>query len=929
MVVASHAVGGDGVPLRGLVGRERECAGLSDFVSRVRDGGSQALVLSGEAGIGKTALLRHVREHAHGCRLVEAVGVESEMEMAYAGLHQLCAPLLDHLGGVPEPQREALSTAFGLTSGRAPDRFLVGLAVLSLLSEAARRRPVICLVDDLQWLDEASIHTIAFVARRLRAEAVGVVFTERDIGVEEYLPSLPRLRVAGLSDADARALLMSAVTGPLDERVRDRIVAETHGNPLALLQLPRGLKSEEIAGGFGLTGLGALTGRIEQSFRRRLAPMPAATRRLLVVAAAEPGQDAVLIWRAAGRLGVNMEDAEPAAADGFVSFAGQVRFCHPLARSTVYKAALPDERRAAHQSLADATDPLTDPERRAWHRAHATSGLDEDVAAELERSAVLAQARGGRAAAAAFHERAAELTPDPARRAQRALIAAMSKYEAGSPERALRLLAIAEAGPPDESRRARGELVRARIVSRLTPGVGSPLLAAAKRLESLDHELARETYRDAFYAARIAGRLGRGGGMREVASATLQSGSLRGQDNVFDRILGGSATITAEGYSAGARSVINALAAFRDLDLSSETVFPWLPFACRVAFDVWDDESARSLSTQTITFARERGALSTLHTALMLGAGYRMFAGDFSAAEALADECELIGEATTIPKPAYGLVMVAAWRGREQQVASIIDDATPEATDRGEGQWLTAIGWAESVLNNGLGRYDRALPAAERGSRYPSELALANWSMVELVEAAARCGQPERGAAAAQHLSDMAEACGSDWIVGVAARSRALLTEGPSAERDYRVAIDHLSRTRLRTEAARARLVYGEWLRRAGRRVDAREQLRLAHDVFDEIRADGFAARAGRELAATGETVRKRSAGTQTELTQQESQVARLAAQGRTNPQIATQLFVSPRTVEWHLRKVFGKLGITSRRELRDALRKTEGMSFE
>ena len=903
----------------GLIGRQRECARLSDLLTRIREGSSEALALVGEAGIGKSALLSYVVEHSRGLNIIGVVGVESEMELAYAGVHQLCAPLLKHLDSIPEPQREALSTAFGLSTGRAPDRFLVGLAVLSLLSEAAQQLPVICLVDDLQWLDEASIQTIAFVARRLREEAVGIVVTQRGTTARAELSGLPQLEIHGLSDGDARALLTSVVTGPLDELVRERIVAETRGNPLAIRQLPLGLKSEEMAGGFGLSGLGALNTRIERSFRRRLEPMPGATRRLLLVAAAEPGQDAVLIWRAAEQLGVTPADAQPAIADEFISFSGQVRFCHPLARSTVYKAALPDERRAVHRALAGATDPVANPERRAWHRAQAAPGLDEDVAAELERSAERAQGRGGRAAAAAFQERAAELTPDPEKRAERALIAAKSKFEAGSPERALRLVAIAEAGLTDGTLLARAQLLRAQAMTKLTPGDEDLLLAAARRLEPLDHDLARETYRDAFVTAQIVGRLGRNGRTSDVSRAILAN-SRPSPGNPYHDILDGLATLIVGGYPAGAHLVREALAGIREAGSSTDDTLPWSPFATRAALDVWDDESVRVLSDQMIGFARERGTLSTLQIGLVIACTYQMFAGDLAYAQVLADESALIGEATNLPKPSYGQAMIAAWRGQQEMMEAVLKNETPTAIERGEGQWLASSGWVESVLNNGLGRYDRAFIAAENGSRYPSELGFSNWATAELVEAAARTGRTEQGVEAARHLSDMAHASNTDWIGGVAARSRALMAEGNAAEDDYLRAIDHLERTGLRTELARALLVYGEWLRRQNRRVDARDRLRRAHTMLDEIGAHGFAERARRELAATGERVASRTPASQAELTPQETQIARLAASGRTNPQIATQMFVSSRTVEWHLRKIFNKLGVASRRELPEAL---------
>ena len=487
----------------------------------MRAGRSGALVVRGEPGVGKTALLEYVLERASGCRVARASGVQSEMELVFAGLHQLCAPMLDRLERLPGPQRDALGTAFGLARGVAPDRFLVGLAVLSLLSEVAEERPLVCLVDDAQWLDRASAQALAFVARRLLAESVALVFAARAPGEERELRGLPELMVEGLGESDARALLGSVLPGPLDERVRDRIVAETRGNPLALLELPRGLTPAELAGGFGLPDAPALSGRIEESFRRQLAALPAATRRLLLVAAAEPVGEPVLLWHAAEQLGVGVEAAGPAAEAGLCEFGARVRFRHPLVRSAVYRAASPEDQRSAHGALAEATDPELDPDRRAWHHAQAAPGPDEEVAAELERSAGRAQARGGLAAAAAFLEQAALLTPGSARRTERALAAAQAKHQAGAPDAALELLATAEAGPLDELQRARVDLLRAQIAFAVRRGSDAPplLLKAAKRLEPLDLTLARETYLEALSAAIFAGRLATGGGVLEAAEA--------------------------------------------------------------------------------------------------------------------------------------------------------------------------------------------------------------------------------------------------------------------------------------------------------------------------------------------------------------------------------------------------------------------------
>ena len=502
-----------------LRGRDSECEVLTRLLEGARGGRGAALVVQGEAGVGKTALLDYAVESASDLRVVRAVGVESEMELAFAALHQLCGPMLDRLGRLPGPQRAALGTAFGLESGPAPDLFFVGLAVLSLLSEAAGERPLVCVVDDAQWLDRVSAQALGFAARRLLAESVLVVFAAREPGAD--LRGLPELVVEGLQDPDARELLDSVVRWPLDERVAERIVAETRGNPLALLELPRGLSPAELDGGFGLPDVLPLPGRIEQSFLRRVESLPEQSRLLLVVAAAEPLGDPALVWRAAGKLGILAQAVAPAAAAGLVEIGTRVRFRHPLVRSAAYRSASLEERRAVHRALAEATDPQIDPDRRAWHRAQATPGPDEDVAAELERSAGRAQARGGLAAAAAFLERSANLTADPTRRAERTLAAAQFNVQAGAFDAALGLLVAAECGTLDEFGYARVDLLRGRVASASSAGSEAPaqLLKAARRLEPLDITLARETYLDAWGAALFAGRLASAGNLLEVSRA--------------------------------------------------------------------------------------------------------------------------------------------------------------------------------------------------------------------------------------------------------------------------------------------------------------------------------------------------------------------------------------------------------------------------
>jgi DNA-binding CsgD family transcriptional regulator len=911
----------DADPRRRLLGRRGEREALDRLLARLRTGRSPVLVLRGEAGVGKTALLEYLVDEASGCRVVRASGAESEMELAYAGLQQLCAPMLDHLEALPGPQREALSTAFGLSAGDPPDRFFVGLAVLSLCAEAARDRPLLCVVDDVQWLDRASAHALAFVARRLDAESVALVLAIREIGDESELPGLPDITVRGLTDTDARALLESAIHVHVDERVRNRIVAETRGNPLALLELPRAMTPAELAGGYGLPEAMPMASRIEQGFQRRLESLPPQTRQLLLTAAAEPVGDAPLVWRAAERLGIGAEAAGAASAAGLLEIDGRVRFRHPLVRSAAYRASALPERQEVHRALADVTDPDRDPDRRAWHRAHATDRPDEDVAAELERSASRAAARGGIAAAAAFLERAAELTPDPASRGGRALAAAQAKFESAAPEAALELLTVAQLCPLEELDRARLERLRAEIAFVRTRGGDAPalLLDAARRLGPLDAAMARETHLEAMVAAMFAGRLGDGPGVREAAEAAQAGPAAPQSPRAIDLLLDGLATRFTEGYSAGVPPLRKALAAFQGADGSTARDQRWLWLACRLAQDLWDDGLWYVLATRGVRVARETGMLSVLPNAVTYRAALHVHTGAFDAASSLIEEADAITQATQMAPLKYATLMLAAWRGREAEALALVEGGRLEATARGEGMGLGVSDWVTALLFNGLGRYQDAHAAAVRACAQ-DDVAISAWALGELIEAGVRSGTTDATSAALDRLSGRTRASGTDWALGVLARSRALMSEGDVADALYREAIERLERTRIRVDLARARLLYGEWLRREHRRVDAREQLRAAHEMFTAMGAEAFAERARVELLATGETVRKRTVETRDELTAQEAQIARLARDGRTNPEIGAQLFISPRTVEWHLRNVFTKLGIRSRRELHDAL---------
>ena len=909
---------------RRLLGRRSECAVLDELVASVRNGPSRALVMRGEAGVGKSALLEYLLRQASGCGIAQATGVESEMELAYAGLQQLCAAWLDRLERLPGPQRDALDRAFGLRNGDAPDRFVVGLAVLSLLSDVAEERPLICVVDDAQWLDAASAQALAFVARRLGGESVGLVLAVREPGGERHFEGLPELAVSGLGDSDALELLRTVVAGPLDEQVRSRIVAETRGNPLALIELPRrGRTLVELAGGFGMSDELALSGRIERSFTERLAPLPPPTRLLLLIAAAEPVGDPLLVWTAAAARGIGPDAAAPAIEAGLIDFGAQVRFGHPLIRSAVKAAAAAEERQRVHRALADATDADVDPDRRAWHLAHAAAGLDEDVAAELERSAGRARARGGLAAEAAFQERAVELTPDPERRAQRALLAANGKHQAGAPEAALRLLAVAQVGPLDQLDQARAQLLHAQVAFAMTRGRDAPplLLAAARRLERLDATLARETYLEAFAAALSAGRLVRAGDAREVAAAVLAA-DWEPSTRACDLLLDGLALLTHENYVAAAPALKVALRAFRDEPLSEEDELRWLWLAARIARALADDEAWDELTARHLELARRTGAFSLLPVALTDRVVVELIFGRYGVAAALAAEADAVVEATGSHLAQRASITLANWRGRDAEAVALIEARQQEVLRRGEGLWVVANEWGSAQRYNGLGRYDDALVAAERATEDPRGLGPSIWVLAELIEAAVRSDHAERAIGPLAQLAEVTLAAGTDWALGIHARGAAMLAEGATAERLYREAIERLSRIHIRGSQtlARAHLLYGEWLRRQHRRVDAREQLRVAHAMLGDMCAEAFAERARRELQATGETVRKRTADTLDELTPQEAQVARLAAGGQTNPEIGAQLFLSPRTVEWHLGKVFGKLGISSRKELASVL---------
>ena len=900
-----------------LQGRGSERGVLDRLIEAVRAGESRALVVRGEPGVGKTALLEYVVEQAAGCRVERAAGIQSEMELPFAGVHQLVGPMLDRLERLPPPQRDALRTAFGVSTGSAPDRLFVALAVLSLLSDVAEEQPLICVVDDAHWLDRASAQALAFVARRLEAESVGLVFAAR--GASAELAGLPQLAVEGLGERDALALLDSTLTG-----------AAGRARPRADRQRDVRQPARAAGAGPGVHARGA--GRRVRPSRRRAAleehrgelpaearRAPGRTRRLLRLAAADPVGDPLLVWRAAERLGVATEAATPAAEAGLLELGTRVWFRHPLVRSAAYRSATVQERQEVHGALAEATDPGVDPDRRAWHRAQAAPGHDESVASELERSAGRAQARGGLAAAAAFLERAATLTAAPGRRAQRLLAAAEAKRDAGALDEALGLLVAVEARPLDALRSAEVEHLRGQIALEQQRGddAASLLVSAARRFEPLDAGLARETHLEALVAAMWAGDPNSPGGVLDAAQAARDAPPGHEPPRAVDVLLDALAIRATEGYAAAAPTMIRALELVLAPEAGADEVLRLAGSrpSIAVAAELWDDESWHFLATRQAQLARATGALVQLRLALNFVAGSHILAGELTTATLMLEEDHLIAEATGNSPIAYSDMLLAAWRGREAQASELIEAALSQATARGLGRFVTFATYASAVLSNGLGDHAAARDAAARAFE-GDQVARDALLMPELAEAASKTGDVALLRTALEWLSERTRVTPTDWVLGIEARVRALLSEGDVADGFHRESIARLGRTRVRVELARGHLLYGEWLRRERRRVDAREQLRTAHDLLDAMGIEAFAARARRELSATGETVRKRTVETRDELTAQEALIARLARDGFSNPEIGTRLFISPRTVKYHLRKVFTKLDISSRNQL-------------
>jgi DNA-binding NarL/FixJ family response regulator len=906
--------------LNRLVGRSNEAEVLDALLVLARTGQGGAIVIHGEPGIGKTALIEHVVASATDFSVLRTVGNEAETELPYASLQEFFRSETDEVEQLPEPQRGAVELALGRIEGSAPDRLLVGLGLLNLLSLLSQKRPVLCVVDDSQWLDTPSAQAVAFAARRVSKEAVAFLFGARMLTDE--VRGLPELTVAGLGDEDARELLQTAIPARLDDAVVDRLVAETHGNPLAILELPRGLTPPQLAGGFGLPVSVTLAGQIEESYRRRLAKLSPDSRRLLLIVAADPTGDPAIIWRAADRLGIADESAEGPEDDGLIEFGDRVVFSHPLVRSAVYNAAAPRDRREAHRALAEASDRKTDPDRRAWHRARATVRPSEAVATELEASADRAQSRGGFAAAGAFLERSVALTVDPGRRAVRALRAAQAKRLAGALDAASGLAVIAERGPLEDLERAQLDALFGQIAFARSRGseVSPLMLKAASRLERVDLQLARDAYLEAFIAAIFAGHLAGEANLRAVAKAARALAPTDGPPRASDLLLQGLALLVADGYKAGVNALKNALSQFRGDDLSPDERLRWSWVAGGTAGFIWDHDTWDELTARQERLARDLGALSVLPVTLSTRVGACLFAGDVANARFLVDQVRTVTDASGSRRYPNAALFVAAFRGDESEARQLIETITKDSQARGEGLALTVALWAKAVLCNGSGQYEEAFRAATGAVRHPDDLWYRGWSAVEVIEAASRTNRAAQVRPAFELLAESTDASGTEWALAVQARCRALLSDDAEAEPFYLEALERLMPTRMQLDLARTRLVYGEWLRRQQRQRDARDQLRHAHGMFVEFEMSGFADRAEAELLATGQTIRKRTVETLLDLTSQETRISELAARGATNQDIAEQLFVSRATVEYHLTKVYRKLGVRSRTQLANML---------
>ena len=905
-----------------FVGRDLETRTIGRLIADARTGVSGVLVLEGEAGIGKTALLAHAETLGADMHVAWAAGVLPEADVPYSGLHQLLLPFLDGLDRIPVAHADALRVAFGLKEAPPRDRFFVGMAALALLSDAAMRTPVLCLIDDAHHLDAASLDALGFTARRLVADRVAILFAvrERD-GPIAALQGLSHAKVPCLDDAAGLELVASLAGPEADDSVARRIVTDTGGHPLAIIEAVRGLSHDQLQGLTPLPEVLPLVGELEDLFVERVRALPSDTQTVLLLAAADPSGDLGLVRRAAEQeYGLSSESSEPPGVESFVSWSPRIQFQHPLLRSAAYYRASATERRRAHQALAAASDPARDADHRAWHLAVAAIEPDEEIARELEEAGDRARRRGGWAGAARFLERAAELTPDASRRAERTVACAHTRLLAGQPSSARSALTGARGDLIDPLLRCDAVRLEGKIDFTLgRPNAVASLLQAARMYVDHDAREARDTLLLAFDAVQIAGSFSRVE-LGEVLDAARTIEIDEARRTPGDDLLDGYATLVESGDSAGVptlRRALDRLTADRPV---TDDELSWLPLAWNTALELYDDRTLQTLTARWTMAARIHGSVAALSFGLGRLAHFDVVTGRYPAAQLVAAEARDIARAGQIiarPDAIAGLSTLA-WRGREAETRTAAAELIPELTSVGRGIGVRVVQLAITVLELGLGNYREALRAVAKA--WPQGDLLQLNATPELVEAAARCGELDVARAALDAVRTRAEASATDWGIGLMLRSEALLADCDGAEDLYRAAIEHLGRTLVVPQLGRAHLLYGEWLRRQRRRRDARDELRTAFDIFGDIGADAFAERARAELLATGEHTRRRVAETLDQLTPQEEQVARLASEGASNMEIATQLFISVPTVVYHLQKAFRKLDVTNRTSLARAL---------
>ncbi|MFI5888909.1 AAA family ATPase [Actinoplanes sp. NPDC051513] len=908
-----------------LFGREAECATLDAVLTGARGGRSASLVLRGEAGVGKTALLRYAESRAPETLWIS--GVEPEAGFPYAALHRLLIPLLPGRERLPASQRAALEVACGLADGPPPDLFLVSLATLTLLASEnqAPEAAQLCIVDDAQWLDRESLRALAFVGRRLHAEGVVLLFGLRadgdDLGL---LAGVETREIAGLSPEAAVALLTDVVDTPVDPALAEHIARTTGGNPLALTDLGRELTTEQLSGSVPLPEPTPIGSRLEAHYSARTRAYPPATRTWLLLAAANAGGSSAQLIAAGRLLGAAPADAAPAETDRLITGSPPMAFRHPLVRSAVYGGETPVRRRDAHRAIAATITDSADADRRAWHLAAAADGPDETVAAELERRAGRAAARGGHTARATFLSRAAELTPDPPTRALRHVQAAEAALAAGAFARSLTLLDLVdESALPGP---ARGSALLTRATAEVNAGVptGQRLgvaraLAAAEAFGD-DRERAGRALVQAVEQV-IGAEFVSTVPEHEIAAA---AGRLAGADpaGVDELILAGYTAFTLGGYETGVPAMRRAVTAFVDPSTPDEVLLSRLTVGINFGNLIWEDDLKKAILDRAETAARRTGALYALDQVHYLGAMTESFLGRL-------DEADRHDAAGQRLRRALGMTAdqelvwrhpeLVTWRD-ERNVKESVGAALGVFETLNLGALHSVTRFALAIRDNAEGQYASArdtllgLMKLGRPHRYA-------WALPDLVEAALRAGDRRTAKLAFADLARSAGACGTPRALGLIERSRALLAPLDEAEPHYRAAIELLSGTLGHGDLARARLLYGEWLRRQRRRRDAREQLGAALEMFEQVRAEAFAERTRKEMRALGGTVPTPVRNDdETALTPQEAAVARLARDGGTNAEIAANLFLSASTVDYHLRKVYRKLGVRSRRQLRESL---------